>query len=225
MSDQEKKSAGERKGKLRITKVYTGYGDKGMTMLAGGQNVSKNDAYMHAYGTVDELQAWIGEALDRLGSTEAQAPDALKKLHENFTAHLVYLQHLLFTLSGRLATTVECRRAGMPEITGDHIKYMENLIDAINAPLPPLKDFIMPGGDELGSIMHICRVVSRRAEREIVGLAMRTFVDDISIVFINRVSDLFFVMGRRIVEERKKAGLGSGREVIWDRDPIQPPMP
>ena len=139
-------TTGGQSEKFRLTRIYTRTGDEGMSQLVGGQRVPKNHPRLNAYGTVDELQVSIGAARDALtlafASLKAPALDRLRQIE----AHLIYLQNMLFTVSGDLATRLPDRWLAMPLPSESDVQYMEGLIDALNQDLPPLKDFILPGG-------------------------------------------------------------------------------
>lgn len=205
----------------RITRVYTGVGDDGMSCLVGGAKVAKNDPHFEAFGMVDELSVFIGHLREQLVAA-GDVPDGTSRaFFANVGEHLVYIQHLLLNLGGRLATPPDVYLEGMPTIEDRHVKYLEELIDHINGSLPPLKDFLLPGGHPLVTAAHFCRVICRRTERVIAHLAEQTPVEREGRVFINRLSDFFFVLGRAMDEELRRDGI-SGAETIWQRD-IKPP--
>lgn len=216
-------SNSERKG-FRLTKIYTRGGDAGSTALVGGRRVPKNHPRLNAYGTVDELQVFMGAAYDALRATRAAHPALQLPVLAALEAHLVYLQNLLFTVSGDLATRLEDRWPGMPLPTAEDVAYMERLIDALNRDLPPLKDFILPGGHPAPTALHVCRVVCRRAEREVETLAAQEPLGEFVRPALNRLSDAFFIMARRVAWELKRADL-IGEELIWKRDLAPPPLP
>jgi len=203
---------------FRITKVYTRTGDAGTTRLVGGQVIPKDHPRLAAYGTVDELQVVMGAAVDALGALRAHT------LANNLLDHMLYLQNRLFTLGGDLATRIEDRWANMPLVGAADVDYMEDLIDALNGPLPPLKDFILPGGHPAVTSLHLCRVVCRRAEREVEALAAIEPVGESVRPFLNRLSDLFFVMARALAHKLRTEGL-TPEETIWRRETPTPKMP
>ncbi len=243
----------------RITRVYTRTGDSGTTRLAAGREVAKHDPRIEAYGTVDELGVWVGAARRSLASqlqrcranTAATAATAdiadiaaedrattarkraIKITVRNLTLldrHLEYVQNLLFTLGADLATPLEDRFEGMPVIAAADTTYLERALDAYNQDLPPLEDFILAGGGQLAIDLQTCRVVCRRAERRTCELAGREALGMHVVPFINRLSDLFFVLGRWVVYELMDSDLTSedqsgGGETIWRRDLRRPPMP
>lgn len=227
MSPAKKKSTAKTRTPraLRITRVYTKTGDRGTTRLVGGQEIPKDHPRIHAYGTVDELSVCLGEARECIERTVARLGGAKKAPGLDLLArHLRYIQNLLFTLGGDLATCIADRWAGMPLIAADHVKYLEKLIDAHNDVLPPLTDFILPGGGPESLSLHTCRVVARRAERHMQTLAAHELIGDQVIPFINRLSDLFFVLARWIVAELVALGQ-SAPEALWDRALPQPEFP
>lgn len=222
--------------RLRITRVYTRTGDGGSTRLAGGQSVPKDDPRIEAYGTVDELGVWMGqarEALARLLAEADAAPAAEATSRERGRALaelrglaelLVYLQNRLFTLGGDLATRVENRWPNMPTIDADDVRHAERTIDAYNSALPPLTDFILAGGGPVSLALHGCRVVCRRAERRIRTLGAAEPIGDHALVYVNRLSDLFFVLARWVVAKQEGLGIPSD-EAVWKRDLPRPAPP
>lgn len=220
MAEQPKRKS----ERLRITRVYTRTGDAGTTRLVGGHQVAKNHPRLNAYGTVDELQVAMGAARDALAQTLAANQDKPLALLKQLGAHLIYLQNLLFTISGDLATRLEDRWPEMPLPSPADVQYMEGLIDLLNDPLPPLKDFILPGGHPAPTAFHVCRVVCRRAEREVETLAVIEPIGEWVRPVLNRLSDLFFVLARRISHELVQTGIVSN-ELIWRRDLTPPSLP
>ncbi len=172
---------------VRITKVYTRTGDQGMTRLAGGQPISKCSERIEAYGTVDELNAHLGVLAESL----RQVPQL-----ESLKKQILRIQNELFDLGSQLAVLKEDRRENTPVIRSGDVERLEREIDAMNAELPPLKSFILPGGGEISAQFHVARTVCRRAEREIIRLAEQEPLDGPEIPYINRLSDWFFVAGR-----------------------------
>lgn len=177
-------------------KIYTKTGDKGLTSLIGGTRVSKNHIRIDAYGTVDELNAYIGLIRDQIGS-------------ENETLILKEIQDRLFTIGAVLAADPEKSKQKLPDLQPSDIELLETEMDKINEYLPPLKHFVLPGGDVLISHCHIARCVCRRAERGVVHLALDNFVDDKVMVYLNRLSDYLFILSRKIAFNLKTA------ENIW----------
>lgn len=168
------------------TKIYTKTGDKGTTSLLGGKKVSKSHDRIEAYGTVDELNSFIG----------------LLKDHESVEARiknqLYWIQETLFSLGSILATESDFKGFELPQITHIEITQLEQWIDYYDAKLPTLKNFILPGGHSAVSLCHICRTVCRRAERATLRLAENEALDQNIIPFLNRLSDYFFILARKI---------------------------
>lgn len=165
---------------MRITRVYTKTGDAGETSLVDGSRVSKADLRVAAYGDVDELNSWLG--LARVGLTDQQFDEALGKI-----------QNELFVVGADLASPLTIQ---VPRADETHITEMEQLIDLLLEELEPLREFILPGGTSLGATLHLARCVARRAERSIVALAATDEINPNALTYINRLSDLLFVMAR-----------------------------
>jgi cob(I)alamin adenosyltransferase len=165
---------------MRITRVYTKAGDKGQTSLVGGARVSKASLRVDAYGDVDELSSVIGLARAHMHNDEI---DELLGL----------VQNDLFTLGADLASPSEI---GVPRIDESFITRLEELADRFLAQLEPLKEFILPGGSEAGASLHLARTVARRAERRAVALSETEQINPQTIVYLNRLSDLLFVLAR-----------------------------
>jgi cob(I)alamin adenosyltransferase len=165
-------------------KIYTKTGDKGQTALFGGKRVSKSDLRVDAYGTVDELNAFIGFLSDTL-ENEAQ-----KSLLKN-------IQERLFTLGANLASD-PAKHPPIPDIFASDIEVLEAEIDKMEAVLPALQNFILPGGHQSVSVCHLCRTVCRRAERLVVALHKKDPIDALILQYLNRLSDYFFVLSRFI---------------------------
>jgi cob(I)alamin adenosyltransferase len=169
-----------------VTRIYTKTGDAGDTALFGGRRVPKNDPRVCAYGAVDELNAVLGVAR-AAGPPESIAPV------------LANLQHYLFDLGSELATPPEAGTAAIAHashVTSAWVETLEREIDRFEDALPPLRAFILPGGTAAAAALHLARTVARRAEREIVTLAAREPVNPELLKFINRLSDLLFVLAR-----------------------------
>lgn len=170
--------------RLAINRVYTRLGDTGQTSLAGGQRLPKDDLRIEAYGTVDELNSFIG--LARESARELPELDQI----------LRRVQHELFNLGSILATMPEDVHPKQARITPHESDQLEREIDRMNEGLPPLRSFVLPGGSRLNAELHICRTVCRRAERVCVSLAATARVDDAVLKYLNRLSDAFFVWSR-----------------------------
>jgi len=168
-------------------KIYTKTGDKGETSLFGGSRVSKGHLRIHAYGTLDELNSYIG-LLNDLSSDEKMS----QELHR--------IQDRLFTLGALLATEHEKAKKRLPIITLEDIEYLEESIDKMDQSLDPLKTFILPGGHPTVSYCHIARCVCRRAERLTVELSEHNNIDVLVIQYLNRLSDYLFVCSRYLTK-------------------------
>jgi cob(I)alamin adenosyltransferase len=174
--------------RLAINRVYTRRGDTGETSLAGGQRVSKSDPRIEAYGTVDELNSFIGMARE-----DARE---LPELHRVLDRILGRVQHELFNLGSILATLPADVHPKQARITSAETEQLEREIDRMNEGLPVLRSFVLPGGSRLNAELHVCRTVCRRAERVCVALAAETEIDEACIKYLNRLSDALFVWSR-----------------------------
>ncbi|MEL7448739.1 MAG: cob(I)yrinic acid a,c-diamide adenosyltransferase [Pseudomonadota bacterium] len=177
----------------RLTKIYTRTGDAGTTGLGDGTRVAKDNMRVDAYGEVDELNACIGVLL-------ASGP-----LPDEITACLTEVQHDLFDLGGELCMP------GYSLVQPEFVDRLENQLDQFNEALPPLKDFILPGGGPMSAACHLARTVCRRAERRIWTLAAKETVSEIAPRYVNRLSDLLFVIARVLARQE------AGSEVLWKR--------
>jgi cob(I)alamin adenosyltransferase len=178
-------------------KIYTKTGDKGKTSLFGGQRVSKDTHRIEAYGCVDELNSHLGVVR------------SLKPL-EDVDRILVRIQHELFVLGADLATPQTSSRKKMQRISARHVERLERDIDRLDSALDPLQQFILPGGSRSSAELHVARTICRRAERSIIRLSKKSEIGTTPVVFINRLSDLLFVLARYV---NKVEG---GEEVRWD---------
>lgn len=176
----------------RLSKIYTRTGDAGTTGLGDGKRVSKDSLRIHALGEVDELNASIGVLL-------------CEELPDDVRALLTDVQHDLFDLGGEVCIP------GMSMITAAQVDKLETTLDGLNEPLEPLKDFILPGGTRPAALAHQSRTICRRAERALVALAQDEAVNDGPRQYLNRLSDLLFVLGRVL----NRAG-GRG-DVLWQK--------
>jgi cob(I)alamin adenosyltransferase len=172
--------------RLAINRVYTRRGDAGETSLAGGQRLPKNDPRIEAYGTIDELNSFVGLARESVAA--ARGPVA------ELEPILLRVQHELFNAGSILATLPEDVHPKQARITAAEIEQLEREMDRMNEELPPLRSFVLPGGSRLNAELHICRTVCRRAERLCVG-QIRNLPDEI-VSYLNRLSDAFFVWSR-----------------------------
>jgi cob(I)alamin adenosyltransferase len=197
---------------IRITKVYTRTGDKGETALVGGKRVPKDSPRIDAYGTIDELNSIVG--LARVFNEEKlNAGDA----HRFLDLTLRQIQDELFDLGSELATPDDFSYDGMYRVSEREVKKLEELIDECQKELGPLKSFILPGGGRIGAYLHQCRTVCRRAEREILRLSRAEPSSEWPLKYVNRLSDLFFVLSRWI---SKKTG---EQEYLWQRGLMEKP--
>lgn len=163
-------------------KIYTKRGDSGDTSLFGGQRVPKSAERIRAYGTVDELNSFIGLA-------------ASYELSDTGTEHLKKVQEMLFVLGADLATPPSSK-ARIDRVGQEDVHFLEEAIDEMETELKPLKNFILPGGSQAGATLHIARTVCRRAERTVVACRQTDDVSDLTVIFLNRLSDFLFVLAR-----------------------------
>ena len=191
---------------IRINRVYTRTGDDGMTALVGGKRVPKDAARIEAYGTVDELNAVVG--LVRAWNEEGKGQ---RELHLRLDAILQEIQQELFDLGSELATPEDFTYDGMHRMGEEEVTRIERVIDECQEELEPLKSFILPGGGRISAQLHQCRTVCRRAEREILRLSRIENVGEWPLRYVNRLSDLFFVLGRWVGKN-----LGE-TEYLWQR--------
>lgn len=178
-------------------KIYTGKGDKGETGLYGGKRVPKNSLRIEAYGIVDELNSFVGLTVTEVDSNDVKAL-------------LLKIQNQLFTVGADLATPEDKKHAsdGTP---ADFYSIIEKEIDKYDTKLEELKNFILPGGSKSSAHLHICRTVARRAERAVVSLKNNFEVSDNILIYLNRLSDLFFVLARY---ENKVSG---NPDIKWEK--------
>ncbi len=181
----------------RLSKIYTRTGDDGSTGLSDGSRVSKANLRVEALGTVDELNSLLGV----LVSTVAD---------EEICACLLAIQHHLFDLGGELSMP------GVTQMESSRIDYLEQILDSYNNKLPALKEFILPGGSQAAAHCHLARTVCRRAERRLVELAVTEPVNPVNRAYLNRLSDLLFVLARVI------ARADGGQEILWNHQRGEP---
>lgn len=167
-------------------KIYTKTGDKGETSLFGGKRVSKADLRVEAYGTVDELNSLVGFVIAKSIKSE-----------EIVDKTLMGIQNDLLTIGSSLATPAKSHTLPMKNLD-TRVDEFERIIDKMTEVLPPLAQFILPGGSQTGALLHVARSVARRAERRIVALAKKEDIDTRILIYFNRLSDLFFTMARYI---------------------------
>ncbi len=183
---------------MKKSAVYTRTGDSGTTSLVGGKRVSKADKRIESYGTTDELNAFTGLLMTELSDRED-------------LEFMRFVQHKLFTIGSYLATDQESTELKMESrVSPESIIRIEQEIDRIDNSLPKFKHFILPGGSRSAALAHVCRTVCRRAERQIYRLKETSMVEEPVLVFINRLSDYFFVLAR------KECIKNNGEEIIWD---------
>jgi cob(I)alamin adenosyltransferase len=190
-------------------KIYTKTGDKGKTSLFGGTRVPKYNLRIEAYGTVDELNSYIGLIRDQ-------------KIDSHTTEILLKIQNELFTLGSMLATPPEKEilksgkeRLNIPKITEKSIELLENEIDIMNESLPPMSNFILPGGHTTVSFCHITRCICRRAERITTLLSDESTINSNILVYLNRLSDFLFVLARKLTIDNK------AQEIPWIPEKIK----
>ena len=179
---------------VKITKVYTRTGDTGQTGLVGGKRLPKDHPRIESYGSVDELNSVIGLALSFLAKKEAS------KRREKLGLILESIQQKLFDIGSELATLPGDEYEGQITLQAENVVWLEEIIDAMNEELQPLKSFILPGGTSLNAFLHQARTVCRRAERDILKLNQIDLVNPEIIKYINRLSDFLFVAGRWVTE-------------------------
>jgi len=176
----------------RLSKIYTRTGDTGQTGLGDGSRVAKNSLRIEAIGAVDELNSCLGLLLcEPLGADVSEL--------------ITNIQHVLFELGGELSIP------GHDRLQAAHVTRLERALDGHNATLAPLKEFILPGGSRPGALCHLARSVCRRAERSVIGLASKERVSAYSIQYLNRLSDLLFVLSRTLNHRQ-----GHG-DVLWQK--------
>jgi cob(I)alamin adenosyltransferase len=167
---------------VRLTRIYTRGGDAGETSLGDGSRVSKLDPRIAAYGTVDELNAQLGVAL------------ADPELPGGFRAPLTRIQNELFDLGADLSVPIGVE--GRLRVTQEQVDRLEQLCDELNESLPELKSFVLPGGSRIAAQLHVARTVCRRAERQALAAASAVEVNPLALVYLNRLSDLLFILAR-----------------------------
>ncbi|MCC6587618.1 MAG: cob(I)yrinic acid a,c-diamide adenosyltransferase [Bryobacterales bacterium] len=173
--------------KIALNRIYTRRGDRGETSLVGGQRVPKHALRIECYGTVDELNSFVGMA--RVSALETP-------VLAQFAAVLLRIQHELFNLGSILATLPEDIHPRQPRVTQTDVEQLEREIDQANEVLPELRSFVLPGGSRLNAELHAARTVCRRAERIAVALAAEDSLPEDAIKYLNRLSDALFVWSR-----------------------------
>ncbi len=167
-------------------KVYTKSGDKGTTALIGGERVSKYDVRVEAYGTVDELTAFIGLLSAKLNEVEAT---------QQYVDELYSINSMLMNIEAHLAAG-EGGDYKLPEITHESIELLEKGIDRMQESVPPITKFTIPGGNEVVSLCHVCRTICRRAERRSIGASDSYNINELVVIYLNRLSDYLYLLGR-----------------------------
>ena len=195
---------------ISITRVYTRTGDRGETALVGGARVPKDSPRIVAYGTLDELNAAVGlarvfnaERLREAGSARAR--------HEWLDGILKKVQNQIFDLGSELATPPAAAYEGMFRVSEAEVTELERLMDHCQQDLEPLKSFILPGGGRIQGFLHQARTVCRRAEREVLALSRAEPIGEWPLRYVNRLSDLFFVLGRWVGKHMGEP------EYLWER--------
>lgn len=177
-------------------KVYTKTGDKGQTSLIGGTRVPKHHIRIESYGTVDELNSYIGLIRDQY-------------IDDNSKRILIEIQDRLFTIGSSLASDPEKSKMKIPDLKEEDVTLLENEIDKMNEVLPEMRSFVLPGGHTTVSYCHIARCVCRRAERITIHLSENSFVAELVIKYLNRLSDYLFVLSRKLSHDLK------AEEIPW----------
>jgi cob(I)alamin adenosyltransferase len=198
---------------IRINKVYTRTGDHGDTHLVGGKRVPKDDPRIESYGTIDELNSILG-VVRAFNDADPTSPIAVR-----LDAILRQVQNELFDLGSELATPPDCEWEGMIRVGDEQVTVLERTIDECQADLQPLKSFILPGGGTIAAFLHQARTVCRRAERDILRLRRRETIGDGPLRYVNRLSDLLFVLSRWV-----STHLGE-REYLWEKGLTLPSGP
>ncbi len=192
---------------IRLTKIYTRGGDKGLTGLVGGKRIPKESARLEAYGTIDELNAVVGIVRTHL-------PDFWSGLGEDFQWYsemLRRIQNELFDIGSELATPTEVNYPEMHRMSAGEVSVLEIEIDRMNKELEPLKSFCLPGGGFLNAYLHLARTICRRSERACWRLTREESLNDQLIIYLNRLSDHLFVQSRWVAKRFKEP------EYVWDR--------
>ncbi|MGI9461549.1 MAG: cob(I)yrinic acid a,c-diamide adenosyltransferase [Alphaproteobacteria bacterium] len=192
---------------VKLDKIYTKLGDDGSTRLSDGTRRNKNDLRVEAYGTIDEANSFIGLLINGLQD---------KKIDETIIAVLIAVQHDMFDLGADISRPFdkdnEKGNEGSLRIVNKQVIFLEMTIDKWNSDLPPLTSFILPSGGYLASLCHIARTIVRRAERLVAGLMMVEAVNQEALKYLNRLSDMLFVLARWLVRCDEFGGQG---EVLW----------
>ncbi len=189
---------------IRINRVYTRTGDDGKTALVDGSRVPKDSARVACYGAIDELNSVLGLARSFNASSASPARDRLEQI-------LKRLQNELFDLGSELATPPTGEYEGMFKVSADDVKALEDVIDSCQQDLEPLQSFVLPGGGPVSSFLHLARTTCRRAERDILGLGRDEEIGEYILPYVNRLSDLLFVLSRWVAVQAGE------EELLWER--------
>jgi len=179
-----------------MSKIYTKTGDLGSTSLVGGTRLRKDHEKIEAYGTVDELNAWIGVLADAKENS-----GRIEILRE--------IQDRLFTIGAELASETEQNKRKLPDLFEADVTLLETEMDTMNEEIPTLRAFVLPGGHSTVSFAHVARTVCRRAERQVIRLSALETVNPLIIIYLNRLSDYLFVISRKITQEQNSP------EIAW----------
>ena len=170
-------------------KIYTKKGDKGKTGLIGGTRVSKASLRIESYGTVDELNSWLGVIRDG-------------EIKSNYQEQLIEIQDRLFTVGSSLACDPEKSSMKIPDLLNEDVQLLEKWMDEMDQELEPMRSFILPGGNQTSSFCHVARCICRKAERNVVVLSENEFVAELVLMYLNRLSDYLFVLARKIAKDQ-----------------------
>ena len=186
---------------MKKSRIYTKTGDKGKTSLIGGERMAKNEQRIKAIGSLDELNATIGLAQNFITETKIRSV-------------LSSIQNEIFNIGAELANPKKIGKESGKIIilTEQKVLRLEQLIDRYDSKLKPLSNFILPGGSKAGACIHLARSATRRAERETVGLSKKEKVNTNVLIYLNRLSDLFFILARYVNKQSKK------KEILWQKD-------
>jgi cob(I)alamin adenosyltransferase len=195
---------------ISITRVYTRTGDRGETALVGGARVPKDSPRIVAYGTLDELNAAVG--LARVFNAERRAAGGPAREHHAWLDDVLRkIQNQIFDLGSELATPPAAAYEGMFRVGEAEVTELEQLMDRCQQDLAPLKSFVLPGGGRIQGFLHQARTVCRRAEREVLALSRAEPIGEWPLRYVNRLSDLFFVLGRWVGKHMGEP------EYLWER--------
>jgi cob(I)alamin adenosyltransferase len=189
--------------KVTLSRIYTRTGDSGDTGLTGGSRVPKDDLRIDVYGTVDELNAFVGLA-------RSSALDQTQSKDDSLARDLLRVQHQLFNLGSMLSTPPGQLKPTQPQVVPKDVDWLEQAMDRITPTLPELRSFVLPGGSSMNAILHVARAVCRRAERLCVTLRREGGCGDLEVRYLNRLSDALFVWSRRAAAQQ------GARETLWD---------